>query len=97
MECNYTEATWNIVAAETNMPNYNELMAHHTPTEGVNYLLASGSQTEKRRKMGVLFSFWWELWKERNRRIFDNNDRSPAAVATVTLEAIKMINFALST
>lgn len=68
-------------------------MAQRTPTEAVNYLLASGSQAHKRRKIGILFSFWWEMWKERNRRVFEGSERSPNAVAALTLEAVKMVNF----
>jgi hypothetical protein len=37
--------------------------------------LCNGCRTcfdlEKREKLGVLFTFWWMVWKERNRRIFD--------------------------
>lgn len=85
-----------MVASRQQMPNYNELMAHQTPVEGVNDLLASGSDVDKRRKVGILFSFWWEIWKERNRRVFDNKEQSPIEVATLTLEAIKMVDFAYS-
>jgi hypothetical protein len=27
------------------------------------------------RRLGIVFMFWWNVWKERNRRIFDNEER----------------------
>jgi hypothetical protein len=35
-------------------------------------LLSTGTKDEKRRKLGILFDFWWAIWKERNRCIFEN-------------------------
>jgi hypothetical protein len=68
--CNYTEAVWNLVTAKFHFPSYS-----HLPQEGghvgwILHFLRSGTKKDKRRKLGMLFSFWWEVWKEQNRRIF---------------------------
>lgn len=68
-QCNYTEAAWNMVAARHLLPSYDQLLLDRTPKGWVNYLLATGSSVEKKRKLGVLFSFWWEIWKGRNRSV----------------------------
>lgn len=95
-KCNFTEATWNLVASQHQLPTYTELMAQKSPTEIVTTLLSSGNAKDKRRKVGVLCTFWWEVWKERNRRVFDRVEKSPNVVAALTLEALKMVNFAYS-
>jgi hypothetical protein len=36
---------------------------------------------EKKRKLGVLFTFLWLIWKERNNRIFENKKRYVASLS----------------
>jgi hypothetical protein len=37
----------------------------------------TGTRENKRGEMGILLDFWWAMWKERNRIVFENKDRSP--------------------
>jgi hypothetical protein len=34
------------------------------------------------KKVGILFIYWWQLWIERNRRIFDDVEHSVPSVAS---------------
>jgi hypothetical protein len=34
-----------------------------------------GNKKMRGRRLGIVFTFWWNVWKERNRRIFDNEER----------------------
>jgi hypothetical protein len=36
----------------------------------------------KKRRLGYLFRFWWHIWKERNWRIFDNEEQSIPQLAS---------------
>jgi hypothetical protein len=36
----------------------------------------SNQGVDRRAKLGIIFTIWWYLWKERNRRIFDNKECS---------------------
>jgi hypothetical protein len=44
--------------------------------EWVLHLTSEGSKQAKRIKMGTLSTFWWNMWKERNRRVFDSKELS---------------------
>jgi hypothetical protein len=68
-ECNYTEATWNLVAASFNLPGY----AHMTLADNIEGewgRLLDWDPERKRIRNWTLVTFWWMVWKERNRRIF---------------------------
>jgi hypothetical protein len=69
-KCNYTEAAWNIVAHKFNPPGYDLLRNEGGPLQWVQYLLWSGTTEQKKQKLGILFTFWWQVWKERNKWIF---------------------------
>jgi hypothetical protein len=46
------------------------------PVGWVSLLSSIGNKTQKRANLGLLFTFWWNVWKERNRRIFYHKARS---------------------
>jgi hypothetical protein len=45
-------------------------------------------------RLGVLFSFWWHLWKERNRQIFENKECSVPQLASMFREEIYLLRLA---
>jgi len=53
-------------------------------------------RSERRRLNGVLIYTFWNIWKERNRRIFTNTHETTMQVASRTKEGIlqkKMAHF----
>jgi hypothetical protein len=44
----------------------------------------------RRRALGYLFFVWWNVWKERNRRVFDDVEQSFNKVASLSLEDINL-------
>lgn len=93
-ECNYTEATWGELVSIFRLPTH----VRQTVTKGVTRTIANvtalGNKTQKKELMGTLLSFWWQIWKERNRRIFDQKESSFKQVAHLANEAIKAIDLA---
>lgn len=52
---------------------------------------------EKKKHAGLLFSFWWQIWKERNRRIFYAAEQSYRHVAKLVQENLRLQHLAAST
>jgi hypothetical protein len=78
-ECNYTEACWRKLASDFNLPGFDQLNSLEGPVQWVRQILSSSQKNERRKKVGWLFMFWWHIWKERNRKIFDNKEIRPTA------------------
>jgi hypothetical protein len=55
-----------------------------------NSTLRSATKNDKRRLATLLIYAAWNLWKERNRRIFDHRSASPSAVLTLIKEEISL-------
>jgi hypothetical protein len=49
---------------------------------------------QKKEKLGLLFSFWWSVWKERNRRSFQHQEKSPQQLARLLLDEIRFMHSA---
>jgi hypothetical protein len=67
---------WNNVATKFLLPGYNVMISNGGPIEWVRYLNKIGTKEEKKQRLGILFSFWWRIWKERNKRIFEGIEQS---------------------
>lgn len=76
-KCNFTEAAWNAVAELYHLPTYNDLSWITNPSDWIRELRKKGnSKVEKLRNVGILLYFWWQIWKERNRTIFEGKEQS---------------------
>jgi hypothetical protein len=91
-QCNYTEAVWNSIANKFRLPSFIVLSGAGGPKQWVRSLLAAGPKKEKKRKLGVLFTFWWLIWKERNSRIFEDKERSLVSLSQLIQEEITLHN-----
>jgi hypothetical protein len=81
VECNFTEAVWNIVAGKFALPGYDALNHSEGPLGWIQQIASSGTTRQKRKNLDIMFTFWWMVWKERNRRIFEQEELSPQALA----------------
>jgi hypothetical protein len=91
-ECNCTEALWHIIANRFDLPTYNMLMSKGRLLEWVSHFTSGGTRQTKRKKMCVLFIFWWHIWKERNSRIFENQELFIPQLAAVLQEEIELFS-----
>jgi hypothetical protein len=90
-ECPYSRNVWSSIAT-----TFNQNALHPASWSNANnnfqcwYRSLLGEQTKERRK--IIFPLvnlvCWELWKERNQRIFEKKDRSANAMITKILEEI---------
>jgi hypothetical protein len=49
----------------------------------------AGIKQQQRINAGIMFVFWWNIWKERNRRNFENKEASFFQVAELIKFAAK--------
>jgi hypothetical protein len=85
MGCNFFIAVWNLIAARFNLSFYSHLHVSQGLRACLSTPLRIGSK-EKKQKLGVTFMVWCMIWKERNRRIFEERCLSAHQVATLVIE-----------
>jgi hypothetical protein len=51
---------------------------------------STGSRKQQKETAGVVFFFWWQIWKEWNRCIFDHEERSFLQVVELAREAFQV-------
>jgi hypothetical protein len=93
-ECNFTEAVWNIISASFDLPSYGFMAQSGGPDQWLRIIPGAGSKKIKRKKTGILLTFWWIIWKERNKRIFEHKETSAHQLAVQIKEAILLQHFA---
>jgi hypothetical protein len=58
VDCNYTEAVWNLIAAALSLPNYATMAAAGGPDDGwVQVLSKIGSKKDRKTNKGVICIF----------------------------------------
>jgi hypothetical protein len=57
-------------------------------------MLQGGSTKDKRRKLGILFTFCWGIWNERNRRVFQAKEKSAVRLAYLIIDDVHLIETA---
>jgi hypothetical protein len=56
-------------------------LAHH---------MAAANGHDTRKVAGILLYFWWNVWKEQNRRVFENVQQNEFQVASMTNEDVEL-------
>jgi hypothetical protein len=90
-KCNYIEALWNLIATRLSLSNYTQMIQNDGPKEWVATIPRGGTRRDKADRLGILFSFWWGLWKEHNKRTFNHEDISTKEVAQLIINDIDMV------
>jgi hypothetical protein len=49
-------------------------------------MISEGSKKEKKKRLGMLCTFWWRLWRERNKRVIENKQSSVLQVVRIVQE-----------
>ncbi|KAK1632962.1 hypothetical protein QYE76_007277 [Lolium multiflorum] len=82
VECPWARRVWTAVAIAHHLPVLSPL-SWGTPSSTLEWLastIAAATARDRKRTASTIFLVLWVLWKERNRRIFDNKDRPVAVV-----------------
>ena len=54
----------------------------------------AGSKDQKKAVRGAMLPTWWNVWLERNKRIFNNITRSEREVAYITKQDLDLLRLA---
>jgi hypothetical protein len=72
------------------LQGYSHMITEGGPTDWYKLQLKSKPRKERQRVLVVLFTFWWMIWKERNRRIFENKERSAQQLAHLINDEVNL-------
>jgi hypothetical protein len=56
--------------------------------------LPEGGSTIKRKRLGIFFIFWWGIWKERNRRVFEAREILASRIASKIIGDVRQFDLA---
>jgi hypothetical protein len=93
-ECNFTEAVWDKIALDLQVHPIVAPFHKGNIANWVEVAVRAGSRKQQRVNAGIVFLFQWQIWKERNRRVFENKEASYLQVAEFTKSAAREFGWA---
>jgi hypothetical protein len=87
-ECNFAEAVWDKIAE---IFQVHQSLLQFQKGSVANWIVLLGqlpSKQQQRTDVGIIFFFWWFIWKERNHRIFEHKECSSLQVVEQNKDAI---------
>jgi hypothetical protein len=67
---------------------YTNLSIPGAPVGWVKTLARIGSRKDRKKNLGILITFWWSIWKERNKRIFEDKEMFAQDLACLIQETV---------
>lgn len=87
-ECNFIREVWSLVCKWHNLVVLNSQPAETSSWwEQIN---RQGSESQKKVVRGALLTTWWNVWLERNRRIFQNISCTAVEVACLVKQDLDL-------
>jgi hypothetical protein len=84
-DCPFSREVWNKVLSWANLPPSNGILSDTSLYDWWTGLRSLCNSQSRRRFDGLLIHFWWNLWLERNNRIFQSQHRSVNQVALTVI------------
>ncbi|KAL6646963.1 hypothetical protein ACP70R_014400 [Stipagrostis hirtigluma subsp. patula] len=91
VECFFAEAVLTDISQRHDLPR---ISIHLSIEQALSAVCQGQSKRKKRVNAGILLYTWWELWKERNRRIFNDEERSYKQVVNQITEDVHLFSVA---
>jgi hypothetical protein len=70
VQCSYSEVVWNLIAFQFGLQDFSHMSGLRISAEWYKMQLTFKPKKERQRRLGILFTSWWLIWKERNTRVF---------------------------
>jgi hypothetical protein len=95
-DCPYTQEVWKVITSWLNLQDFSDMDEHLSINRWWQLVRRKVAQTHRTLFDGVVIFFWWNIWKERNRRTFENKQLSVTDVAFRLKEQIDQHRIALA-
>lgn len=95
VHCAFAKQVWHEVCLWQHM---DIILPHHTDMDLItwwDHQLSNEATSRLRKTASIIIYTWWNLWKERNRRIFQQQAKQPRQVLTMIKEEMKLRQQAL--
>lgn len=92
-ECSFTISVWNQICSWlglTQVPNQSQ---YQHISDWWDILANSGQRGRRKKMIGALLITWWQVWLERNRRIFHQQLLTATQVAFLVKENIDLLRY----
>ncbi|KAJ1260431.1 hypothetical protein BS78_10G231700 [Paspalum vaginatum] len=89
-DCTFSKGVWDLLLSWFNKNDLRTVSQQGSVYGWWKRLRRMVTTQERRLFDGLVIYFWWELWKERNRRSFQNVERSVLAVTSFVKEDLNL-------
>jgi hypothetical protein len=95
-ECNFTEVVWDKIVQD--LPIHHSLIPFNKGriSDWIQAAGQAGSKQRQRVSAGIIFLFWWLIWKERKVRVFELQESSFIQVVERIKAAAREFNQAVA-
>lgn len=93
-DCDFAKQVWERLKAWFNLSFLNTVLPNGSLYQFWRKCRRKVSKEQRRLFDGFMIYFWWSIWKERNRRVFQNKSLQPLQVAFLCKEEVQ--NFQLA-
>jgi hypothetical protein len=94
-DCNFTRETWAIVRNWCDITHIQSVNQSGSIYSYWRKCRATFDKSKKKVFNGIIIYFWWNIWKEHNRRTFQQKAKCPVEVATLCKDDIAQYNMAM--
>ncbi|KAG8062490.1 hypothetical protein GUJ93_ZPchr0003g17030 [Zizania palustris] len=83
--CSFTASVWTIVTRHFQLVGTPPLPSDDPPQDWWQKACTTVTRNQRKNFSGLLMYLWWNVWKERNRRVFQNSFQSISFVSSLVI------------
>jgi hypothetical protein len=96
-DCPYTKEAWENIKQGFQLLALNTVSTNGSLHQFWQKCRRKVDKNQRRKFDGIIVYFWWNIWKERNRRIFQQKSLNPRQVAGLCKDDITLYRMAMET
>ena len=95
-DCPFTKEVWELIKIWFSLTDLSSISTTGSLHNYWRRCRRKVDKNQRRRIDGIIIYFWWNIWKERNRRTFQQKSLSPRQVASLCKDDISQFSLATS-